>query len=144
MFVKKARLIALALVLTFILPAAPAAGNGVQPLSTFDPNFETLDDGDGGLEDQGDGEVMVTGHTYAKHDADTIGVRMTLQRWTGSSWVDVYTTPDYTLSNEDYIYALKSYSVSQGYYYRVKTVHWTVHEGVREQGVRYTGSVGVE
>ncbi|GIQ64020.1 hypothetical protein PACILC2_25880 [Paenibacillus cisolokensis] len=72
---------------------------------------------------------------------DTIGVQVTLQRWTGSQWVDVNTGANSTFSNASYAYSSREISVSTGYYYRVKTRHWIVYGDVREEGTVYSDSL---
>jgi hypothetical protein len=111
------------------------------PFTIFDPNFKYLDDGTGNLSNIGDSTVRVWGQTLGTQRVDTIGVQVTLQRWTGSQWVDVNTGANSTFSNASYAYSSREISVSTGYYYRVKTRHWIVYGDVREEGTVYSDSL---
>lgn len=84
--------------------------------------------------------VALKASTFAKQSVDKIGVDLTLQRWTGSAWVDMETrryldTGNSTISG-DY-----NGTVITGYYYRAKAYH-TVYQGSAfEQTTTYSPQV---
>lgn len=119
---------------------SPPPGNIVVYSSTFDPNHKYLSDGVTVLSNGGKGTASVTGKTTSAQEVDTIGVKWKLEQWTGSSWVEVASTPDYTASNKTLVAATSSSNVSTGYYYRVTSTHWVIKNGVREQGTRTSDS----
>lgn len=97
---------------------------------SFNPNHKYLEDGYNTITNKGNGRVELWGKTTASQHVHTIGVRFYLERWTGSSWVNVDSRiGSYTDNNYKTVEAYESKSVEPGYYYRVRTVHW-VHEGV--------------
>lgn len=55
-----------------------------QPFTIFDPDFLYLEDGLGYITLQGNQKVTISGWTSSVVRTDTIGVKLTLQRWTGS------------------------------------------------------------
>ncbi|MBD2845081.1 hypothetical protein IDH44_07750 [Paenibacillus sp. IB182496] len=109
--------------------------------STFDPSFDYLDDGGAMIAQSSAGKALISGDSSAKDTVDTIAVRLYVERWTGSAWVNYTNKPAKTQSNDTYVYDSHIVSVTGGYYYRVRSVHWTIEGGVQEQGVRYTSSV---
>lgn len=115
---------------------SPPPGSIVVYSSTFDPNHQYLSDGVTTLSNGGNGNASVTSKTTASRQVDTIGVKWKLEQWTGSSWVEVASTPDHTASNTTLVMASLSHKVSSGYYYRVISTHWAIKGGVREQGTR--------
>lgn len=113
----------------------------VSPQTSFDPGFKDLESGGGAITDLGGGTIRVNGQTNATKYVDTIGVRTIIQKWDGSSWLDVYTSSDATNSNNISIYVSYQLAVTSGYYYRVQSVHWTVKDRIMEQGIRYSSSI---
>lgn len=142
------------LVMALILPASaqalggtgsgaktsPPPGSVVVYSSTFDPNHKYLRDGVTVLSNAESGKASVTGTTTSSVKVDTIGVKWKIERWTGSSWVEVVSTPDYTDSNTTLVAAGLSSKVTSGYYYRVISTHWVIKSGVREEGTRTSDS----
>ncbi len=93
----------LVLILTLLMPAlfaqaAPESGPAKtasppveqSPLTVFDPDFIYLENGHAYISSDGDTKVKVAGESTATVHTDKIGVQVTLQRWTGSTWVDVF------------------------------------------------------
>ncbi|GIQ67156.1 hypothetical protein PACILC2_57240 [Paenibacillus cisolokensis] len=103
--------------------------------------FRYLDDGSGNLSDLGNGKVSVWGQTLGTRKVDTIGIQTTLQRWTGSEWIDVNTGAKTTYSNASYAYSSREITVSTGYYYRVKSRHWIDYDDIHEEGTVYSDSL---
>lgn len=114
----------------------------IQPLTLFDPSFTYLERGAGYISELSNGKINIWGDTAATVYVDKIGVALTLQRWTGSEWVDVISGTAATDSNSAYTYQSHILtSVSRGYYYRTKSSHWIIHGTVYESGIRYSGSI---
>lgn len=103
----------------------------------FDPDFDYLESGGGYISYVGNQKVLISGETMGTVHVDMIGVQITLQRWTGTAWVDVYSTPNVVSSQSAYVYKDAVVGVSEGYYYRVKTTHWTKHGNTTEEGTLY-------
>lgn len=88
-------------------------------------------------------QVSVYGSTSAGQAVDAIGIQFVLQRWTGTAWVDAGASSDNGTNKASHS-ATKTFSVTQGYYYRAKTTHWINENGTYEDGVYYTNSLLVE
>jgi hypothetical protein len=128
-------------------PAYAASGALTSPPPTevttqtlFGPTYTYLDDGKAQIINNGSGNITVDGQTTATQYVDTIGIQLTIQRWTGSTWVDYIGGSNLTMVNEDMIYASWPQQVLTGYYYRIKSQHWTIQYGVKEQGERISPS----
>lgn len=125
------------------LPAtqqAKPSGIIITPFSIFDPTFKSLDSGAAVITNKKDGNIVISADTNAKSKVSTVGVSFVLQRWDGSVWIDVYSSGASTKSNASYLIASNTRKVPTGYYYRVKSKHWTIKDGVKEQGERVTNS----
>lgn len=109
--------------------------------SLFDPNYNYLINGGTSVSNIGNSKISISGFSTAKQRVDTIGVQLTLQRWTGSSWVDIYRSPKAELSSSANTYTEHEFTVAPGYYYRSKSSHWTQHGTVKEEGTLYSGSI---
>lgn len=109
--------------------------------SLFDPNYDYLINGGSSVSNIGNSKISISGFSTAKKRVDTIGVQLTLQRWTGSSWVDIYRSPRTESSSSSNIYSEHEVAVAPGYYYRSKSYHWTQHGTITEDGTTYSGSI---
>lgn len=140
---RRFKVVALALFGAIVLALAPAAvlGHPLQLMSVFDPNYTTLDDGSGSISASGSGAV-ISGSTYAKRNADSIGVTATLQYWNGSSWSSVGSVTS-TDSGRSSVSTSRSFSNLDPGVYRVRTSHWTTHNGVYESGTLTSGSITI-
>ncbi|MCR6545276.1 DUF6147 family protein [Dehalobacterium formicoaceticum] len=87
--------------------------------------------------------VVVNGITTALFSVDELSVRPYLQRWTGSSWVDV-TSRTFKQNNTSQVEGMYSYSVSRGYYYRVKCHHSASDNGIDESIYSYSNNILIE
>ena len=105
-------------------------------MGVFDPNHIYLNDGYTYINNLGDGQIVVNGRTTGKRYVDLLGVKITLQRWTGTAWINIYTSPSYTDSNTILLEVNIYRTVEKGYYYRVISTHWAEHGTVFEQGVQ--------
>lgn len=69
-----------------------------------------------------DGTVNISGQTYTYNNVDYLDVRVYLQRWNGSTWVDV-TSRFYSNSASDYVSGSDQISITSGNYYRCRAAH---------------------
>jgi len=88
-------------------------------------------------------QVNVFGSTTAGQTVDSIGIQFVLQRWTGTTWVDAGGASDNGTNKASHS-ATKTFSVTQGYYYRAMTTHWINENGTYEEGTYFTSSLLVE
>ena len=85
------------------------------------------------ISDNGDGTVDLFGTTTAKTIIDEVGVKLFLQKWDGSSWVDIKTSDTFKEYNHYLAEGVYACSVEPGYYYQAKGVHTASNDGVPEQ-----------
>lgn len=121
-----------------LTPSPPVV---IAPQGFFDPSFEFLDQGDSSIIDNGDQTVEVKVSTVAKKSVSSIGASIYLERWTGNSWVQIGHPALVSASDKMLFSGHATFSVQSGYYYRARTVHWTSHNGVYEQGERLTKTI---
>ncbi len=77
------------------------------------------------------GYITITGFTQAYQNVDYIMVRLYLQRWNGSSWVDLGSWP-FEKYNASRVDGAKGLLVATGYYYRVRAIHSLTNSGITE------------
>ncbi|GGO02089.1 hypothetical protein [Saccharibacillus kuerlensis] len=71
----------------------------------------------------GNSSIYITAYSSGSPEAGQMGVTVTIQRWTGSSWVDLSSrTTNGSVSTTSSVSFSKA--ITKGYYYRVKTEHW--------------------
>lgn len=107
----------------------------------FDPNHDYLLDGTNTIQALGSGKMKAIGDTFAVSSVDTIGVQMTIQRWTGTSWISVYPGSSATSNNAASVYQSYTYQGASGYYYRIVSSHWIYEGAVYESGTKTGGSL---
>lgn len=88
------------------------------------------------------GYVTITGYTKAYSSVDYIKVRLYLQRWDGTKWVDLGSWI-FEKNNTSNVEGIKNLQVSKGYYYRTKAEHSLTKSGVNEQATSYSSSISV-
>jgi len=124
------------------VPAQSSGADGdIQPLSTL-----YLATWTSYPRDQGNGTVAVFGYSEAVQAVDKITVKVTLQKWTGSSWVNVDSVSDAGY-NTDYVDTTKTIAVQRGYQYRTKSEHQVYHDGVYDPSspkVYYSSAITVK
>ncbi len=91
----------------------------------------------------GGGNINLTGYTRAYQNVDYIMVKLYLQRWNGSTWVDLGGWP-FEKYNASKAEGLKGLNVLQGYYYRIRAEHSLTHNGTTESAKSYSDSYYVE
>ncbi|MFC5470711.1 hypothetical protein ACFPPD_18650 [Cohnella suwonensis] len=121
-------------------PLALTSAPIVEPNSVFNPNDQYLDNGTVSATVSGS-TLTASAATYATQTVDTIGITFYLQKWNGTSWDTVSAgTMKSATSRNSYSTAM-SYSLTAGYYYRARTVHWVMNGAVYEEGTRTSNSV---
>ncbi|WP_438434919.1 hypothetical protein [Gorillibacterium sp. sgz500922] len=76
--------------------------------------------------------------TQAKTLVNQIGARIQLQRWNGSTWVNVDAQADLYATNDFLAQKSVVKSVQSGSYYRASVVHYVIQAGMMEQVQEYT------
>lgn len=115
----------------------PEASTGEITTQAFSPYHLYLVTGDVQIGVSGTGNLSLGGSTTANTNVQTIGIGLTVQRWTGSYWVQVYKATDRTLSNVMAVMKSDETTAVKGYYYRTVGKHWINHNGVYEEGTTY-------
>lgn len=146
-------LIMLAIFVQLLVPNDTAFGEGVVAktsppppdislFTVFDPNFSYLNQGHAYITNEGDLKVNISGDSTAVKRVDKVGIQLTLQRWTGSIWINVVTSSSTYETDSTSTYASYSgLSVMSGYYYRTKSYHWIEEGSTVESGTRYSSSI---
>lgn len=117
------------------LPPADAT-----PFSVFNPNHLYLDSGTATISASA-GTVTVSASTTAVVNADSIGVTIYVQKWNGSAWETVGSGNTMGGNNSTLYSVSFPKSVTSGYYYRSRTIHWVIENGTYEEGERISSSV---
>lgn len=112
----------------------------VAPYSIFNPNHLYLDSGTGNITARA-GAVLVTASTSATQVVDSIGITVYVQKWNGSAWENFGSGNTYGGNNTSYYSDSVVKSVTPGYYYRVRSIHWVIENGIYEEGEKFTASV---
>ncbi|MFC5530600.1 hypothetical protein [Cohnella yongneupensis] len=117
-----------------------AVPEDVAPNSIFNPAHLYLDSGTCGIAAQS-GSVILSASTSANTVVDSIGITVYVQKWNGSAW-ETYGSGS-TLGGNNLAYYSNSVlkSVTPGYYYRTRSIHWVIENGVYEEGEKFSASV---
>lgn len=121
-------------------PESALATAPAEPLSVFNPNHIYLDNGTNGVSG-GSGTISVTASTFAQSTVDTIGITFFLQKWNGSAWETVSSGTMRSSTQKASFTDIFNYSVTAGYYYRARTLHWVIENGTYEEGERLSNTV---
>lgn len=92
------------------------------------------------IENNGSLSVKCTGEAIASQKVESIGIIFTIQRWTGTSWVEG-TSANVSDAAVSKLKAYANFDVKSGYYYRAKAVLWVSQGGLYEQSTIYSSSV---
>lgn len=87
--------------------------------------------------------VRVGGFTESYSSVDTIAVQLFLQYWDGEKWVDEVNVGEFKNSNTTYVDGSDRFTVSSGFYYRVRGVHYIINDGLTERVNSYTSFIYV-
>ncbi|WP_062496263.1 DUF6147 family protein [Paenibacillus sp. 32O-W] len=125
-----------------VIPKTPPPPPDISLFTVFDPDFSYLNQGHAYITDEGSQEVTISGDSSSLKRVDKIGVQLTLQRWTGSTWVDVESgLPAYETDSTFAYVSHSDITVESGYYYRTKSYHWIEKDSITESGARYSSSI---
>lgn len=117
----------------------------ITPFTIFDPSFIYLENGQSYISYSGTAgnyKVSISADTYGVIRVDEIGVLPTLQRWTGSAWIDASVGTSAIAYDSAYTYQSHiNIPVLSGYYYRTKSYHWVKEGATTESGYRYSSSI---
>ncbi len=89
-------------------------------------------------------QVMITGDTIARQDVDSVKVTIHLQRLEGGSWVTIASYGPTVKYNTYYVSASRTYSVSGGYYYRMRGSHTVIENGEFESAASDTNGIWID
>ena len=103
-----------------------------------------LASGSGKLVLNGGRSVNMSGDTSCNRVSDEVKVTLYLQRLVGTSWSTVYTLGPKTATNAYYVSNSKNYTVTGGYYYRVKGTHSAKKGTTTESTSSYTDGVWID
>ena len=103
-----------------------------------------LSNGTGKITVTGARTVNATGTTKAHYAVDRVTVNLFVQKLSNNTWVNAVTVPSKTLYNNYYVSQSKSYTVSGGYYYRVKGNHIAVDGDIYESTASATDGIWID
>ncbi|MFC5701720.1 DUF6147 family protein [Cohnella faecalis] len=112
----------------------------VAPMSIFNPSHLYLDSGGSSIT-ASTGKVTVAASTTALIAVDSIGITFYVQKWNGSSWETVGSGTTTGGNNASSYTNSLARTVTSGYYYRSRTIHWVIENGVYEEGELFSSSV---
>lgn len=103
-----------------------------------------LNNGTGAIYNSSGRTVAVAGTTSAHRTVDRIQVNLFVQKLSGNTWVNAVTVPSKTLYNNYYVSQSKSYTVSGGYYYRVRGSHIAEDGDIYESMASATDGIWID
>lgn len=103
-----------------------------------------LSNGTGKITVTGARTVNAAGTTKAHYAVDRVTVNLFVQKLSGNTWVNAVTVPSKTLYNNYYVSQSKNYTVSGGYYYRVRGSHIAVDGDIYESTASYTNGIWID
>lgn len=119
--------------------------NSVESVPAFSVGRGTyLSSGSGKLTIKGTHYVNVFGSTDCNRTCDEVKVTLHLQRLTGNTWTTVYTLPTKTAKNASYVSNSQNYTITGGYYYRVKGSHTAKKGTTTETTASYTDGLWID
>lgn len=86
--------------------------------------------------------IAISGYTKAYQPVDYIMVRIYLQQWNGSSWVDLGSWP-FEKYESSSVSGSKGFEVARGFYYRAKGVHNVTENGIKEPATSYSSAISI-
>lgn len=102
-----------------------------------------LSSGSGSVTNLGGRQVYISGRTNCYRVSDEVRVTLTLQRLEGNSWVYVGSVGPTSAYNTYTVSASRTFSVSGGYYYRVKGTHAAIKGSTGESCTSYSNGIWV-
>ena len=114
---------------------------GYQINGIFNPNLIYLESGSTSIVDNKNETVTINVVTESRSVVESLGGRVFLQQWTGSTWNDVGSATTLSSANNWYFSGEVNKSAQKGYYYRTRVVHFSSHNGVYEQEETISGYI---
>lgn len=102
-----------------------------------------LASGSGAISNLGGRQVYISGRTNCYRTSDKVRVTLTLQRLEGGSWVYVNSIGPVSAYNTYKVSTSGTFSVSGGYYYRVRGSHTAINDGSAESCTSYSNGIWV-
>lgn len=102
-----------------------------------------LNNGVGRITVTGSRTVMIAGDTIARQNVDSVKVTLHLQRLEGGSWVTIASYGPTVKYNTYHVTATRTYSVSGGYYYRMRGSHTVIEGDKFESAVSATDGIWI-
>ncbi len=103
-----------------------------------------LNNGTGRISIKGARTINAGGTTTAYRTVDRIAVNLFVQKLTGNTWVNAVTVPSKTLYNTYHVSQSQNYTVSGGYYYRVRGNHIAVDGEIYESTTSATDGIWID
>ncbi|GIO31255.1 MULTISPECIES: hypothetical protein [Paenibacillus] len=119
-----------------LTPPPPETYNNM----SLNGNYLYLADGNANISAIGDGKLSVNAQTTATTVVDVIKADVTLQRFTGTGWVNVNSNL-FSRNSSDFVTGDAVFVGVKGFYYRIACIHSINKNGVFEQKITYSGSV---
>lgn len=119
--------------------ATKMSGSGVVSPAAY----QTISGGQCNIVNNGDGTISISGLTSTYYAVERIGVKLSLQYYSGGKWSTLNNYSYYNYST-DYVYGGKVISVSSGYNYRVIAQHTSLNGGVSESGQSYSEAIFIQ
>lgn len=103
-----------------------------------------FNNGGGNITVTGYRQVMITGDTVARQTVDSVKVTIHLQRLEGGNWVTIASYGPTVKYNTYYVSASRTYSVSGGYYYRMRGSHTVIEGDKFESAASVTNGIWID
>lgn len=100
--------------------------------------------GDGKLALKGTRYVCMSGSTTCNQTCNEVKVTLHLQRLVGNTWTTVYTLGPKIATNAAYVSNSKNYTITGGYYYRVRGSHTAKKGKTTETTASYTNGLWID
>lgn len=92
----------------------------------------------------GNNRVAIDGSTTAQFVVDSVGVKLYLQQWNGSNWIDINSSGVFVDYISDYVEGYIQFTIQPGYYYRAKGLHTANDGSISEQQYSYSGYIWID
>jgi hypothetical protein len=93
--------------------------------------------------DNSNGNVAICGETITYGTVDYLDVKVYLQRWDGSDWVDL-NNRTYRDSSSSYVSGSDLFTVSRGYSYRCRAIHTARTAGSSNTNNSFSNAITVK
>lgn len=93
--------------------------------------------------DKSNGTVVISGETITYRTVDYLDVKVYLQRWNGSKWVDV-TNRTYSDNKTSYVSGSDLFNVSKGNSYRCRAVHTAKSGSTNQTATSVSNAIAIK